>query len=183
MRNLDALLSDLLLEAADKSETKLLLVVARKDQQAGLQHRFKKLCKAEEIRVAEIDAPKIPRNKLLSLLLENISNDRADVLSIVDISHESQERRLALYDALNFQRDAILKLRKPVLLWLTVEETFEIAQNAPDFWSRRTAVYHFDETSAKTLIAKLFRSSPIPRETFVGDAPLSPGAREPEVRA
>jgi hypothetical protein len=173
MRDLDLLLSDLLLEASDKSETKLLLLVAPRDKQAALRRRFGELCEAEEISVAEIAAPEIPRNKLLSLLLENITKGRADVLSIVDISYESLERRVVLYDALNFQRDAILRLSKPVLLWLTVEETFEIAKNAPDFWSRRTAVYHFDDTSAQSLIAKLFRNSPIPRETFVSDASLS----------
>jgi hypothetical protein len=95
------------------------------------------------------------------------------VLSIIEVAYENQEERIALYDSLNFQRDAILRLGKSVLLWLTVEDAFEVANHAPDFWSRRTAVYHFDNVSAQALISRLFRNSPIPRETFVSDASLS----------
>lgn len=173
MSKATSLLRDLQLEIADQGQTKLLLIIAAPAQEYQLQQQLGKTCRDSGIKVREIEAWRLIPAKLFSALLDLINSPGSDVLSITNISALPPPDRIAFFNALNFQRDSIMRLGRPLLFWLPLEGTFELAKSAPDFWSRRTAVYHFDETPAQSLIARLFRDSPIPRETYAGGSGLA----------
>ena len=73
-----------------------------------------------------------------------------------------------LFSELNFHRDTIASFGLPLLVWLTNSQVQRLASRAPDFWSRRTAVYFFNKPSARELLERLFS-----RATGVKKKPLS----------
>jgi hypothetical protein len=61
-----------------------------------------------------------------------------------------------VFSELNFHRYTLASLGLPLLVWLTSLQVQKLASTAPDFWSRRTAVYFFSKPSTKRLLEKLF---------------------------
>lgn len=61
-----------------------------------------------------------------------------------------------LFAQLNFHRDWLTKLNVPILVWTTPDQLDELINWAPDFWSRRGAVYYFSKRSLDDLLTKLF---------------------------
>jgi DNA-directed RNA polymerase specialized sigma24 family protein len=57
---------------------------------------------------------------------------------------------------LNFHRDALAFLKLPIVIWLNNQLLSRLPGIAPDFWSRRTAVYRFTPEPTKELLARLF---------------------------
>jgi hypothetical protein len=64
-----------------------------------------------------------------------------------------------VFHQLNFHRDAFGRLKIPIVLWVGESQLSSAIALAPDFWSRRSAVYYFVRTPNAKLLSKLFAST------------------------
>lgn len=160
----EILLRDMLLEVADGGVSKILLAIADTERQHDLNVLLENNSHSENVRVKTIYARDIPIRELVTFF--SSAEVGSDALSIIGISELNHQIRTALIHSLNFHRDAVLSLSVPIVIWLTSDDMYLITSKAVDLWSRRTAVYQFEPESAHQLIAKLFRNSPIPQETW-----------------
>jgi hypothetical protein len=93
---------------------------------------------------------------LRTSLMRAIKDVRADVLHLTNISSLGKDPRRRFFSELNFQRDALSQLGLPIVVWLTKSEVQQLAALAPDFWSRRHAVYSFEASSIPALLSRIF---------------------------
>lgn len=66
--------------------------------------------------------------------------------------NQTQEKEFISY--LNFMRDEFAKISYPIVIWLNTPMVEKIAQNAPDFWSWRSAFYEFEMPKVKISLPK-----------------------------
>lgn len=93
---------------------------------------------------------------LVQMLISTNKDGKADVIHLRDIDLLPPIKRDRFFAELNFQRDTLSHLGVPLILWLSNACLPELVSKAPDFWSRRHAVYKFDSVSVDKLLAQIF---------------------------
>jgi hypothetical protein len=166
-----AAIRELAFEISDSGQMKLLIAVADHDDQRRFDRELVRECAKDGVRIKVVEVADLKPRSLLSFLIAKTGKGGA--VSLVGFSGLSKSTKLKLFASLNFHRDAILELPLALVVWLTSEEAFQLPAQAPDLWSRRTAVYNLSVKSPQSLIRKLFENSPIPRETWTGKDALS----------
>ncbi len=166
MKSFEKHIADLAFELGDSTNSKFLFGVSndseqRKELQAEIAARLKAADKSLELTKASQ-----LRGNFVSRLADRIHEKRIDCFIIESIPELSEKSARTLFGKLNFRRDALSRLSVPMLMWLTSEQIHLFTTVAPDFWSRRTAVYDFTSITAQEAILRLFSDSPIPRESF-----------------
>jgi hypothetical protein len=167
----DPKVQELIFEISDTGENKLIFAIAGVSRQQKVNRELLAVANEAGINFRVISSGHLMPAKVLPTLIDLVG--RGGAVSITEIAHLEDKRRTALFEALNFHRDAILKLPLTLILWVNTDVTYELAAKAPDLWSRRTTVLSFESVSARALIRRLFHDSPIPRESWTGKDPLS----------
>jgi len=97
------------------------------------------------------------RASIIDGLLASYDPDRMETVFIVDqlerLSPPRLQKELA---ALNFRRDFLFSLSRPIVFWVTSTVLQALIGRAPDLWSRRTETYYFSQPSVSQLLARLF---------------------------
>jgi len=149
-------LRDLLFEIEGEEGAKFLLCIC--DDRAVRRTARKRLI--EELRehgkvVTSISAKKAS-GSLLSTFTEAVRIRDGDCINLWGIPGMRSAAASQIFEELNFHRDTLASFSKPLLVWITSSQAQRLASTAPDFWSRRTAVYFFDNPSAQDLLRRLF---------------------------
>jgi hypothetical protein len=158
-------LRDLLFEIQEDREAKFLLCVCddRGNRREVRQYLISQL-RAGQKKVASVPAKRVT-GKLLASLLDLPDRQGIDCINLWGIPGMNASATDQLFSELNFHRDAITSLSVPIIVWLSSPQIQRLAAVAPDFWSRRTAVYLFNKPSTKDLLARLFsRKSPTEKQ-------------------
>jgi hypothetical protein len=109
----------------------------------------------------------------LSALGELVRPATVDAICISGFGDLSPTAREKLFSELNFRRDALTSLGVPMLFWLRTPELRRLVEVAPDFWSRRSVVCYFTETSAADLLRKLFHDGSSTAAKSESETPIS----------
>ncbi len=149
-------LRDLLFEIEAGREAKFLLCVCddRLDRRVVRRNLIKGLRQRRKT-VFSISA-KNAAGRLLNSFAFVRGSDTADCVDLWGIPSLKATAAERVFAELNFHRDALASLGLPLLVWLTSTQVQKLASTAPDFWSRRTAVYFFNKPSTKDLLGRLF---------------------------
>jgi hypothetical protein len=149
-------LRDLLFEIEGGKEAKFLLCVCddRLDRRTVRRNLIRGLRRGKKT-VVSISA-KNAAGRLLNSFSSVRGSDTVDCIDLWGIPSMKPTAAERVYAELNFHRDALASLGLPLLVWLTSAQVQKLASTAPDFWSRRTAVYFFNKPSTKELLERLF---------------------------
>jgi len=93
-------------------------------------------------------------------VLSKEKSGNVDVVHLVEVEGLSSVQVENLFGELNFQRDSLARLNVLVILWISSQQLPTLVSRAPDFWSRRTAIYYFDEYPIANLLSKIFTNFP-----------------------
>jgi hypothetical protein len=150
---------DLLFEIEGGPEAKFLLCVCddRADRRRARRRLIEALCSRGK-KVTSISA-KNATGRLLAAYTALAQGSKADCINLWGIPSMRSSAADQIFEELNFHRDTLASFGVPLLVWLTSAQLQRLASIAPDFWSRRTAVYLFDKPSAKNLLQRLFASN------------------------
>jgi len=88
--------------------------------------------------------------------LERRVNEADAGVNFVSFLLPGRGRYEALFKSLNVHRDAVARLGRPIVFIVSSEQISELVTLAPDFWSRRSGVYHLQNDSIEELMRKLF---------------------------
>lgn len=123
------------------------------DLRAGLNAHQKKISK-KVVRIS------IPRNRgtLVDAILRQTKSATVGLVHLVPVKPAASGSSDKLFSQLNFQRDSLAKLGIPIILWIHGRQLPQLASQAPDLWSRRTAVFYFDVLPIEELLKRIFSS-------------------------
>jgi hypothetical protein len=169
----DQQLNDLLFELAAARTPKFLIAVssgsARESElKAALSKGLAKLGKL----VTDISAELLPGN-MLGVFADRAKSGVSDGISISDVGKMETADIHQLFADLNFHRDWLAKLNLPIITWISTELLDQLITLAPDFWSRRSAVYYFDGGSISELLKKLFSKARTDQKDWSPETALS----------
>jgi len=149
-------LRDLLFEIEGGREAKFLLCVCDdRLERRNVRRSLIRELKQSKKRVVSISA-KNAAGRLLNSFAPLRGRGEADCVDLWGIPSMGSSRAEQVFVELNFHRDTLASIGLPLLVWLTSPQVQKLASTAPDFWSRRTAVYFFSKPSTKHLLEKLF---------------------------
>lgn len=149
-------LRDLLFEIESGREAKFLLCVCDdRDLRREVRKQLTAALHARMMKVASISARNIGAN-LLSTFSAIPQRLEATCINLWGLPSMRVAKADQIFAQLNFHRDALTSFSLPILVWLNSIQVQRLASKAPDFWSRRTAVYFFDKPSARKLMERLF---------------------------
>src|ERR1019366_9805745 len=66
-------------------------------------------------------------SELLSSVVEHTKSDQTDGIELTDIDQLSESRCTGLFAQLNFNRDALSRLKTPIVIWLTRSRLVQLA--------------------------------------------------------
>jgi len=99
---------------------------------------------------------------LVDAILYKTESRNPSVIHLVQEKDLSDAGTEKFFGELNFQRDSLSKLSAPFILWLYGRQIAQLAAKAPDFWSRRTAIFYFDSPSFAGLLDQIFKGFKTP---------------------
>lgn len=147
---------NLLFELEHGSGPRLLIAVCDDISEADrLRGEINNALKQMGKRVVNVTVPASTGN-LVDAILEGAGSERVEAAHLIEAPGLSTSGVDKLLFELNFQRDALARLEIPIVLWIPSLQLSTLANRAPDFWSRRTAVYYFDEYPLDALLVKIF---------------------------
>ena len=162
-------LEDLLFEIQEGREAKFLLCVCDdRDDRREVRQRLISRLRTREKKIVSVPARKVT-GKLLASLLDLPDRQEIDCINLWGIPGMKASATDQIFSELNFHRDAITSLSVPLLVWLSSAQVQRLAAVAPDFWSRRTAVYVFNKPSTTNLLARLFSRKSAPEGNTTSD--------------
>lgn len=152
----DRQLKDLLFELGAARTPKFLIAVSansnrESELRAVLNQRLVSLGK----NITDIPGEFL-QGDMLGVLADRSKSGVSDGISISNISQMEADDVHELFADLNFHRDWLAKLNLPIIIWISSSLLDQLIALAPDFWSRRSAVYYFDGGSISELLNKLF---------------------------
>src|SRR5208282_4078018 len=160
---------DLLFEVQESREAKFLLCVCDdRGDRREVRRRLISQLRGDEKKVVSISARQAA-GRLLASLFELPRKQEIDCINLWGIPGMKASAAEQIFSELNFHRDAIASLSIPILVWLSSAQVQKLAAVAPDFWSRRTAVYLFNKPSTKELLARLFSRGPLHEKRGTSD--------------
>lgn len=130
--------------------------------------------RATDLRRALADRLKSLGSEIVSISASTITGSLVDTILRGSKSgspaavHLVQGKKLApvisdkLFRELNFQRDSLARLQIPIIVWIYGHQLSKLASRAPDFWSRRTAIFYFDRLSIGVLLNRIFSEHGFP---------------------
>lgn len=150
---------DLLFEITGHRQAKFLLAVCDSAPvRRSIRHYIEDELHRHKEFLTTLSAKQITGN-LLDCFLEMRRSEGSLCIMVWGIPTMKDDAVDRIFFQLNFHRDALTSLSIPILLWLSTVQLRRLATIAPDFWSRRTAVYQFSGSSPKELLRKLFGGS------------------------
>lgn len=154
--NAEKLFRDLLFEILGEKEAKLLFVVCDDDAESKrLQEALRRALATAHKKLGVVVAPDIAGSPLDEFYKQSRAGT-VDTLLVWGLQRVPRALANQVLAELNFRRDAVLALKLPIVLWLNNEVLARLPSIAPDFWSRRTAIYRFTRQSTKELLKRLF---------------------------
>jgi hypothetical protein len=154
--DLDRHIRDLLFEVLTEGESKFLLVVS--DDEAisrTVRETLRQEIGASNKKIGFIAADQI-EGDLLRRFYEEAKAGTIDVLVLWGLDRIRTIAAESILAELNFHRDALASLKLPIVIWLNNSLLARLPSVAPDFWSRRTAIYRFTPEPTRTLLQRLF---------------------------
>jgi hypothetical protein len=110
---------------------------------------------------------------LFRVLVNQSRRKTVNAIHLLDFEKLPPAKQHRVFAELNFHRDALGTLGFPILIWLSPKLLPRMISDAPDLWSRRGAVYHFSQTTAKSFLKILFRQSPSESKQWKPEPTLS----------
>jgi hypothetical protein len=149
-------LNDLLFELVAVRTPKFLIAVcSNSDRESELRAALNQSLSSRGKHITDIPAESLKDN-MLGVFSDRSRSGINDGISISNISNMDASDVRQLFAGLNFHRDWLAKLNLPIILWISTGLLNQLVKFAPDFWSRRSAVYYFDGGSISELLDKLF---------------------------
>ena len=112
-------------------------------------------------------------NDLIGVLSEQFTTENLGALSLSGIDTLDYAAATRLFAQLNFHRDWLGKLDVPIIIWISTELLSQLVNIAPDFWSRRSAVYYFSGQPFDHLLARLFAQARDKGQKWIPEPALS----------
>jgi hypothetical protein len=107
---------------------------------------------------------------------EKLAGSRKNVVfSAYGVERFDHSRENEFITYLNYRRDAFADINYPVIIWLISPMTDRIAQNAPDFWSWRSAFFEFKLPRVKLDIRRKPPGKKVRRVVASGNLPAAVG--------
>src|SRR5208282_1141781 len=107
------------------------------------------------IQMIYVSADSLKRD-LIRAVSNRTSSETVQAINIWGIDELDSTGIRQLFVQLNFHRDWLGKLNVPLVVWISTELLNQLTAVAPDFWSRRSAVYYFSERTFDDLLNRLF---------------------------
>jgi hypothetical protein len=153
----DAALKQLEFELDEGSGSRFFIAVC---DSVGLADQVRKALD-EHVRATDDNTVSIsmPKNTghLVNAVVQEAGSSKPRVVHILQAKAAPPGSADKLFGELNFQRDSLAKLQIPIIVWIYSRQLPRLAARAPDFWSRRTAVFYFDTLPISTLLNRLFK--------------------------
>ncbi|MCK4763412.1 MAG: ATP-binding protein [Candidatus Aminicenantes bacterium] len=120
-----------------------------------IQSLLQKELREKRIHLYHLDVTVLPAEeplKLVTVLQQIVNGDtffrlknwaKNIVISIYGAENLNKKKTKEFISYLNFMRDDFAKIKYPVMIWVNTQLADQIAQNAPDFWSWRSAFFEF----------------------------------------
>jgi hypothetical protein len=169
----DRQLKDLLFELGAARAPKFLIAVSansnrESELRAALNQRLVSLGKNM------IDIPaELLQGNMLGVFADRTRSGAIDGIGISNIGQLESANGRQLFADLNFHRDWLAKLNLPIIIWIPNPLLDQLITLAPDFWSRRSAVYYFDGGSISELLNKLFAGAQAEKKEWSPETALS----------
>jgi hypothetical protein len=151
-----ATLKELEFEVEEGRGPRFLLAVCDDDERAAkLRMSLDAYLKQHGREPVEVVTPVNAAN-LVDVILAETRSGIPGVVHLIQAKDLPAKASDKFFGELNFQRDSLAKLGVPFILWLYGTQLPTLASRAPDFWSRRTAIFYFDTYSFTALIDRIF---------------------------
>jgi hypothetical protein len=138
----------------------LLAVCDDDDRAAGLRTTLDKHVAAEGRIAVHVMAP-LTNKSLAEAILNETKSHRLGAVHLLQAKNLPAGSANKIFGELNFQRDTLSRFEVPIIVWLYSRQVSKLASRAPDFWSRRTAIFHFDSLSIDVLLKRIFTGLPL----------------------
>lgn len=154
--NLDRKVRDLAFELEDSQGPKFLIAVCDDaGQRTTLRTDLTRHLSQSGKKMTYVSADSL-KHDLIRTLADRARAENVQAISLWGIDDLDSAVVGQLFAQLNVHRDWLAQLNIPIVLWISTELLNELANMAPDFWSRRSAVYYFSERTFDDLLTRLF---------------------------
>ncbi|HEX3103217.1 MAG TPA: hypothetical protein VHQ22_02130 [Terriglobales bacterium] len=150
-------LSELAFELKEGVGPRFLIAVCDdKERAANLRNKLDTELMGVDKEPVVIGVP-LSSGNLVDAILYKTESRNPSVIHLVQEKDLPDVGTEKFFGELNFQRDSLSKLSAPFILWLYGRQIAQLAAKAPDFWSRRTAIFYFDSPSFTVLLDQIFK--------------------------